>query len=315
MLIAMILGHLLFLAAATTYFTFQNFVPVLPFTSIAAAWAMASAAEGLTRRLPTRGRPVARGVIWAPVAALLAGVLLVRTHQAAVPPTSELVARHLRGLDARRARVVYNEASAEGEGIPQSRQGPEIVWVERVDTLPPEVLEGVDAVVFPARRLDGRERESHGRLLASWPGSVRRFEPRWFHSRGPALVLASNDWQVRGEPLRRRLELRDGVVRMPLAEPLRPGDVASVALQVQTSSAPLFPDSLRVPGAGELRLHELPGGPHRSWIVTSKVRLRRATAELVFELPELAGRTEPVTVELYRWRRSSTSSSVDQSSR
>lgn len=303
MLLSMILGHLLFFAAATTYFTFQNFVPVTPFTSIAAAWAMISASEGVTRALPVRARPASRLLIWIPAAALLLGIQLSRAYEAAVPPTSALVARHLRSWDVRQARIVYQESLVGGEGLLQGRQGPRIVRVERVDALPRDLLEGVDALVFPAQRLEGPERASYSRLVDSWGGSVRRVEPRWFGSSGPSLVLALNEWRRAGEPVRRTLEVRDGRLRMPLPEPLRRGEIVSVALLVRASSKASFPDSVRVRAVGETDLYKLPSGSHRSWIVTRKLEVRRRTDELRLELPELANRVEPLTVELHRWRR------------
>jgi len=301
-LLAMILGHLAFFAAATTYFTFQNFVPVSPFVCLAAAWAGIGLSEGLIRRIPDRRRGIARALVWSPVAVWVLWVLGSRAYDATIPTTPEMAQRELARLETRWMRVVHQEPLGDQMTLVSQVGGPVILSVQEATSAPPGLLEGGAAVVFRAGRLEGPSAASYARFLRSWPGPVVRVEPRWLRVRGPALVLALNDWRAVGEPLRLPFEARRGRRRIPLPEPLRQGEVVSLGVSFRSPRMHLLPRLLAVGDSAELELYALRSRGRRPWTVTRRFRLRRSAAALVVELPELPESVVPQRVEVYRWQ-------------
>lgn len=188
-------------AAATPHFKGNNFVVVLPFTALLAAWTLIRLWTLARDRLPALRRRLA----WALPAAALAVALLpapwLHVYREVVPPTLEqarafLAERLEQTAPGAEPRVYAEEATRPPKGPPRRPfDWPRIAVerVERLDAVPEAALDRADGEVFPAHRLDGEGSEFYLRRIArADPESVRRSAPRWFVARGPEIVAVAH---------------------------------------------------------------------------------------------------------------------------
>lgn len=299
--LAAILGHSVFYATVTRNFEDWNYLPVVPFTAIAAAWAMAGVAGWLVARAPGRARAPVRWTLGGAVAVLLLAFPLAVTYLGSVPSTSELLVQTFNRLPLAPARIVY----AEGIRTEVARVGDRprflLVEMERLEEVSPAGLDLADAVVFPARRLEGPEAGSYARYTAPYGRSVTRVEARPFRAQGPSLVIAQRPWEPLGDLLDWSLEEPGGPHRLPLPEPLAAGEIVSLAIEVGRGPGRRFPGAVRIEGAGEAPLYPLRPG-RRAWLVTPRVCLDREIDVVVVRFLGLAEGVLPLEVELYRWQ-------------
>ncbi|HSK80011.1 MAG TPA: glycosyltransferase family 39 protein, partial [Thermoanaerobaculia bacterium] len=236
--LSVLVGYSVLHAAGMTLFRSQNYLPVVPFSSLAAAWAMVEVWRLLTRRLP-RLQPAAVAV-----ASLVVIALVFRQGEVVYPravPTNREAAAEL--LVSRLAPLDLRSVAFEGERgslplfTPAGR--PRMLAVDRLDRLEPAVLDRTDAEVFRASRLGEdffrRRAGDRARILSSRP-FVRRGEP---------VAVLLHPWTLERAfppaPVRR--------AGTELPPELRPGDEVSIALWL-----PRKGPSVEALGIGDLQI-------------------------------------------------------------
>ena len=200
-------------AVQTPYFKSNNFVPVLAFTALPAAWALASAWSWARRRWPALAR---RGATTATVLAValllvLPGVRYV--HDSLVPSTEDMVRLLLRNrLAPAQGRSVVVEPEARRGSIWGGGVRFRVAWVDvrRLHDLPPAELDMADAEVFSERRLSGGRADFYRRRIERLEADqVVTFRPRPLRLRGQALVALIHRRALLGRPQRLALERCD----------------------------------------------------------------------------------------------------------
>jgi 4-amino-4-deoxy-L-arabinose transferase-like glycosyltransferase len=180
--------------SATPYFKGNNLLPILPFSSLLVAWVVVGVWRWVWIRLPDRSL---RFATVAGVAALLAlGVSpgLVYVYRALTPTSWDVAIWHLeRGAKGRWGRSIYAETAHQPEprweGNHDYGAGRSIRYVlDRLDEVTPERLDRSDGEIFHASRLEGDGSEFYRERIAAAEGREVVIEPRWFDTRGPALV-------------------------------------------------------------------------------------------------------------------------------
>jgi Dolichyl-phosphate-mannose-protein mannosyltransferase len=196
-LLAFPVAYSLAYAAVTPHFKGNNFLVILPFSSLLAAWGLARIWAAAGARLPLLGRPWA----WAPptlvLVAALAPAPMLYAYREALPSTADLAASFFahrfggRRSDVHRRVYVEEEATAADRAVAAAagRVGIDLSPVPRLDALPRGVLDAADGEVFLAGRLSGEGADFFWRRISRADrASVRRFAPRPFRAWGPALV-------------------------------------------------------------------------------------------------------------------------------
>ena len=200
-------------AVQTPYYKSNNFLPVLAFTALPAAWAVASAWSWARRRWPVLAR---RG---GAMMAVVGGALLLvppgpgYVYESLVPSTEDMVRLLLRN----------RLAPAQGRSVviePEARRGS--IWeggvrfrvaqieVQQLHELPPASLDMADAEIFAESRLRGRDADFYRRRVERLPDDqAQTFRARFPSLRGPALVALVHRRTRLGAPRRLRLERCD----------------------------------------------------------------------------------------------------------
>lgn len=195
------LAYSLAYAAVTPHFKGNNFLVILPFSSLLAAWGLHRIWTAARERLPLLRRPWA----WAPPTLLLVVALapapMVYAYREALPSTADLAtaffARRFGGRPPAPRRRIYveEEAAAGDRGVAGAarRSGIDLEVVPRLDALPEEVLNAGDGEVFVADRLSEDEADFYWRRISRADReSVGRWAPRLFRSQGPAVVAIAH---------------------------------------------------------------------------------------------------------------------------
>lgn len=300
--LAAVAGHTVLYALVTANFRDWNYLPVLPFTAFAAAWAMVGASEGALARLPSGARAPARSALWATVLALFLWFPLSLTYTACVPSTWERASRALGELDGAPALIVY------GEGVRSEIErdpGPPrfvLLEVESLESVSRDDLARSDAVAFRSEALEEPEAEVYRSLMDSSGASTTRYEPRWFRARGPSLVVVRPPWRLKA-PVYQREAAGAPASTVALDRPVRPGETISLAVRVRRprGTAPL-PGAVAIEGVGEAALYTL-GHGRATWMVSPKVQARRRISRLALELRGPDPPSDLEEVKLYRWER------------
>lgn len=298
--LAAIFGYAGFYALVTPHFRAWNYIPVLPFTAFAAAWAMVGSSEWLLGRLPERSRVPVRRSLGVGVGVLVLSFPVSLIYVATVPTTWEVTSAALSRLEGLPAVVVYGEgvrAKIERETDPP---GFLFLEVESLEEVPAGDLARADAVVFPTRATEGSGASAYPGSGPPPASSVTRVERRWFRIRGPSLTVVRHPWRLRSETDHRPIRPEGRPLELALDQPLRAGEVVSLAVRARRGGGARFPRAVRVAGAGEVPLHPLRHG-RLDWLVTPRVRVPRARGALVLRVPELAPQVRLLEVRLYRW--------------
>jgi len=297
MLLAQTVGYALAHAFVFPVFRAQNILPIAPFTSLVAGWALVEAYRALARRWSAlRGPAVATAVVaaillslaWKPAAEVYARAVPNTWQVAATVAASRLEMPGLRS-------VAYHGPHREFELA--ARRQDLVTFPVPADT---EAADPVTALAdAEAFAIGPRPRDSQPRTLG---GTTVTVEPRLFSSRGETVTLLLHPW------------LLAATERLPLAE-VSPGRLAAAL----PALAPGTPISLAVwrhrfaRGPAELTLE--PGGERLPLFTTAR---RHGDQQLVtrrFALPGGSGRVvfaapsappsaarRPPRLELYLWR-------------
>lgn len=282
LLLGYVLGYSALLAASTTLFKGQNYLPILPFTALLAAASMVSAWDWLRARLPGLDR---RAVV-VPAGALLALAVLGRPAQRAyqdrVPTTWDLAEREIAALPALDSRWVYRE----GETPPLRFTGrrPVTRSFGRLHDAGVESLDRGDVELFAEERRRGEDAAFYiGRQRT---GRTLRLAPALFRARGPALLLVLHPWQPRGDAVPLVVE-QIAARRFAVAPPGPWPECALVSLELRLPAPRGSPPPrwLEVDGR-RLDLHASRGRGRRARLLTPRFALgldAPVKAEVAFE--------------------------------
>jgi hypothetical protein len=262
LVLSLLLGYSVVHALGMTLFRGQNYLPVVPFSSLAAAWALVT----LWRLLASRVRPLA----WEPVAAviLIAGIVALLAQQwrivyhRVVPTTFQTANRFL--LDSLEPFGLRHVVYERGMGAFQVGGRPRRPLLTRADSLKaldPVFLDRADVEVFPQSQLDGPDADFYRSRIDRVPWSqVQILGERPFVSRGEPVVVVHHLWEADGAPKELRVRRPDDapylVGRLPdgLA---RPGDTVSLVLWVPREATDLKLRELRLdPGGRPVRVFD-----------------------------------------------------------
>jgi Dolichyl-phosphate-mannose-protein mannosyltransferase len=226
-----VLAFILFYSIATTFPKGHNWLPLAPFTSLAAAWVLVRIWEAVAARLPEPRRRPAGVVVAVALALLLAIPATSSTYRSVIPTTHELARKVLlERIEPQPGRAFVLER---GDAPPLSRPGRSGVLlriVESLDGVAPRSLDGADAELFLAARLDGPQGAFYRSRLAAAGAETLRIAPAPFYARGPELVLLLHPWEIAGEahplPLARQAARGSYAGRLPDGVP--PGEMVSL---------------------------------------------------------------------------------------
>lgn len=308
LVLSIVLGYSFLHAVGMTLFRGQNYMPVAPFTSLLAAWAMVETWRALTRRVPAlAARPIAVAV-WTVAGLLLLGQQLAVVYGRVIPSNwsaaREVLTARLAPLELR--HVAYEKVA--GALRLGGKNRALTTAVDRLDQLDPALLDRADAEVFPERRLDGPATEFYRRRIARLdPRQVVRVSSRLFRNRGETVVLLLHPWHQDAlfGPL--ALDRPDGpqkggmrALTSVLPPGVAPGDVLSAVLWVPKGVHRL--DGLRVdPGGSLVPTFETGRRLRKMRLMTPRFALRGGETRI--RIPSPPG-TPPAgyQLELYRWR-------------
>jgi len=257
-----VLGYGLLYTGTTAYPKPNNLLPLLPFTSLAAAWALVTAARAVWRFLVGRWPGLARpwgperaARVWGAVLATVGVLVLwvpihVYAYRVAVPSTRDLLERELtEALQPFAGRTVLFEGPLpEGMALPVLLTRRDAVAMRRLtETEDPSQTALADAVVSLARGALDPEEESR---------EIHRIGPKLGQAWGPTWELRLHPWELRE---RKRHWAEEGVERWALPPP-EPPDVGdeevwlSVQILVRDPEPPPSPPRLEV-GGQAIALH------------------------------------------------------------
>ncbi|MEA2604349.1 MAG: hypothetical protein QOF89_5341 [Acidobacteriota bacterium] len=307
LVLSALLGYSVLHALGMTLFRGQNYLPVVPFSSLVAGWAMVEAWRLLARRFGWLAwRPVTATLGIVACAALVAQQASV-VYYRVVPTNFAAVNRSLLDeLEPPGIRHVIYEA---GLGPFQSGDKPRRPLVSRVDRLAgqdPRFLDLTDVEVFPDSRLQGSEAAFYrGRLTRVPKAQVERVRGRFLDRRGEPLVVVHHLWDLESV-----VELR---LRRPEGQPpvlvgrlpdryYHPGDILSLVVWVPKEAAGEDVHTVRLdPGDRTIPLFDT--GRHRNRLFRTTPRFQLSGQEIRVRVPALpANPPGSFRIEINRWR-------------
>lgn len=226
-----VLSFILLYSLATKYPVEHNFLPLAPFTSLAAAWVLFRIWEELRARLRWMRHRASGALAAGAFSLVLAVPATLYTYRSIVPTTHELARARL--FERIRPHAGLTFIFERGVAPALSRPGRTKMLlqpVERLDSVAPLRLDRADAELFLAARLDQERRPFYQSRLATGDGrETVRVPPSLFRARGPELLLVLHPWNLVGKPVPLRLspqaDRRHCVGRLPAGGP---GDVGSL---------------------------------------------------------------------------------------
>lgn len=307
LVLSLLLGYSVVHSLGMTLFRGQNYLPVVPFSSLVAAWAMVELWQALARR--------ARWLSWEPAAAAvgIAVVSLLTFYQGKivytrVVPTNFAVvnASLMRQLEPPGLRhVVYEAGLGPFASIGRPRR-PLVTRTERLAALDPLFLDRTDVEVFPGGRLEGPEADFYRARLARVPGAqVRRVSSQPFRSRGETVVVVEHPWSPEGSPLELRVRRPDGlpflVGRLPEGA-VKPGETISLLLWLPREAAKERTVELRLEPGGRA-VTTLDTGRRLTRYFRLSPRFQLTGQEVRVRIPSAPqNRPRGYGLEVYRWR-------------
>ncbi|MFL6193924.1 MAG: ArnT family glycosyltransferase [Thermoanaerobaculia bacterium] len=309
LVLAILLGYSIVHSLGMTLFRGQNYLPVVPFSSLAAALGMAEAWRLLAAR--------ARWLAWEPVTALAAlavcaGLLFQQgriVYVRVVPTTFQVVNEAMTsGLEPVSVRhVVYEKGLGPFDAGGKPRR-PLVSRMERLADADAAALDRTDLEIFPAGRLDGPRGDFYRARVARLPRkAVETVEARWFRSRGEPILVLHHPWVLQGGPIDLRLRRPEGtpflVGRFPEGL-LKPGEMVSLLVWIPRESGGRDVQQVLLdPGARAVQVFDT--GRRLNRLFRTSERFPLSGEEVRVRIPSRAvDRPRGFGVELYRWRRS-----------
>jgi len=309
LLLSLLLGYSVLHALGMTLFRGQNYLPVVPFSSLAAAWAMVELWRLLASRLPWLAwRPVA-ALLWAGVGAALVAQQGVIVYLRVIPTTFALVNEDLLGeLDPTGLRHVVYERPLGAFDTGGRPRRPLVTPVDRLTGVPPAFLDGTDVEVFPQSRLDGPAADFYrDRVARCAKDQVEIVGVRWFHSRGEPIVILRHLWELVGDPVDLQVRRPDEdspflVGRVPEGLP-KPGETVSLVFWIPRGAPGRDVEELRLdPGGRPVPIFDT--GRRLNRLFRTSTRFTLTGTEQRVRVPSI-GNDAPLRgygLELYQWR-------------
>ena len=309
MLVSYVLGYALLYSLSTRNLSEHNWLPVLPFTALAAAWVLVRGHAWLTARVPvlrSRAAVIATGGVLAAGAVLLAAPVTSSTYRNVVPTTNELAGRLLaQRLQPLQGRIVLSEqARGDRRRLLQGRSRALVQSAERLDAWTPDELDRADAVVFPAARLNGNGSDFYRDHLAGREREAVRIAPAPFRARGSEVLILVHPWRLVAGQVQIPLEPQ-GSRRARLAGRLAdvpPGDVVSLEILLPSKWPPNALRQVLIQGR-PIAVRSAGREGWRRRILTLRFAAAVPDPEIVVVLDRPLSGRKPVTARLRRWRR------------
>ncbi|HEX6902667.1 MAG TPA: glycosyltransferase family 39 protein [Thermoanaerobaculia bacterium] len=305
--LSLLLGYSLVHSLGMTLFRGQNYMPVVPASSLVAGWAMVAVWRTLARRV--------RWLAWEPVAAAagIATVALLTFYQGGivysrVVPTNFAVVNDdlMEELDPIGLRhVVYERDLGAFESGGKPRR-PLVTRVERLDAQDPRFLDRTDVEVFPQSRLSGPRADFYRARLARVPRKrVEIVGSQPFRSRGEPVVVLHHPWKMQDDPaeirFRRPEQVPYLVGRLPEGF-VKPGETVSLLLWVPRESAKRKEWELRLDPGGR-PVPAVDTGRRLNRLFRLSPRFQLQGQEVRVRVPAVGtDRPRGFGLELYRWR-------------
>src|SRR6185312_13787745 len=201
LVLSILLGYSVVHSLGMTLFRSQNYLPVVPFSSLAAAWAMVETWRLLSRRIPR--------LSWQPLAALLGigvwGALVAQEASVVyyrVVPTSFSAVNDslLTGLEPPGLRHVVFESALGRFDWGESSRRPLLSPVDRLAGQSPRFLDLADVEVFPDRQTEGTDAAFYrGRLARAPKTQAETVDSRFLRRRGEAVTVIRHPWDLESE--------------------------------------------------------------------------------------------------------------------
>jgi hypothetical protein len=312
LVLSILLGYSMLHPLGMTLFRSQNYLPVVPFSSLAAAWAMVETWRLVSLRISR--------LSWRPVAVLLGlGVCGALVAQQAsivydrVVPTSFAAVNNslLAGLEPPGLRHVVYEASLGRFVWGDRSRRPLLSPVDRLAGQSPYFLDLADVEVFPGSRITGPDAAFyHGRLDRVAKTQVEIVDRRFLSRRGDAVMVVRHPWDLESET---EIELDRPAGNPPFLAGRLPegrfqsGDILSVQVWVPKAAGEDI-QSVRL-GADERTMRTISlanTGRHRNRLFRTSPRFALTPGESrESEVRIPAARedsTEGFRLVIYRWR-------------
>lgn len=307
MLVSSVLGYALLYSLATLNRSEHNWLPVAPFTALAAAWVLVRSHAWLVDRfavLRHRAAVAATAVLVAAAAVLLAAPGAVSSYRTVVPTTDQLAGRFLaQRLQPLPGRIILSE-QAGGRRLIAGRSKVLVLSAEHLSRWAPAELDRADAVVFPAARLEGKGSGFYRDCLDARGVETVRIAPALFQARGSEVLILLRPWRLVDRPVQIPLTLQ-GSRRAQLVGQLaglRPDEILSLEILLP----PKWP-------AGALRRVLAEGRPiaarsagrdgWRRRILTHRFAAGAPDPEILLVLNRRFSGHKPVSIWLRRWQR------------
>ena len=306
MMSSFVIGYAAFYTWSTMNPSEHNWLPLMPFTALAAAWLLLGVWKWLAVRLPLLRRPAVAGLVLAIACLLLARRVNGYTYRNSVPSTHEIAGRYLEErLRPLSGRSVIYERATDGRVL-RGRTGAFLLATGRLDELPPARIDQADAVLFDAARLEGEGGDFYRNLTASGGGEIVRFAPSPFRARGTPLAVVIHPWLQAGEPVDLLQEPQDtarrGRVQARFPAGVGPGDVLSLEI--------ILPGRWQAETFRQVQVEGQPidwttGGleRRRRRLVTRRFQVADPNAPVVIVLSRPLRGKQEVKVRVRRWGR------------
>ena len=189
---------------ATPYFKGNNFLPLLPFSSLLVGWVLHTAWRRLKSRLPPRAHRQLAVVGIAVVSVAAAWLGWTYVYRSLVPTTWDgAIWQFERYLGPSWGRALHSEPFPQPqprwEGSHEFGEGVGLSFVsERLDDFSMAQLSNGDGEIFLHSRLGGEAADFYHKRIEGSRGWHVVIEPRWFRFRGPAVVVAPRLRQLVG---------------------------------------------------------------------------------------------------------------------
>ena len=308
LILSLLLGYSALHALGMTLFRGQNYLPVVPFSSLVAAWAMVELWRFLAARLPWLAwRPVAALAGLAVGAALLAQqgrIVYIRVVPTTFERTNDALLAELDPVGLR--HVVYERGMGAFDAGGKPRR-PLLTPVPRLTTLAPDFLDRADVEIFPQRRLQGPAADFYRARVARLPKrQVEIVGDLWFRRRGEPLVILRHPWTLARDPVDLLVRRPEGnppylVGRLP-AGIARPGEAVSLLLWIPRDSGDREVYELRLdPGGRPVTVFDT--GRRLNRLFKTSPRFALTGTELRVRVPSTPDdRPRGYGLEIYPWR-------------
>ncbi len=298
MLLSFPIAYSLVYAAATPYAKANNFLPLLPVTSLAAANLLVEAWRLAKTRLPSLETFRAQLVAGVVLALAITVPAQAWAYDAQVPTTWDLALRRVSDrLRPWAGRVAYFEAAPLKFAGVSSEQKAMIRVPSRLGEVPPDLLDQSDAEIFLTTHLEGLDGETYLQRQDR-AARVETLSARPFRARGPGLTLL---FHVRERIDTETLDFEYDNEDIPSfhLDPISSPAEASTSLSFRLRR-PANPDLVPTARRGDqvVRLYSRRVGKRNWWI---SERLPASDQAMVLQVPRPLLRGERLQLSRHHW--------------